>query len=122
MINEFRISARQYINGMSVHAELTVTVNPPQTEDFNVLAAAAQIELRTLLSQTYHEQLKTKQALNVPKNATARLHKRNKTQPAAQKPGRRLSAEPNRPKKRGADGTRQSARAARDRQDQTTAK
>jgi hypothetical protein len=104
MIKEFSISARQYVKGMSIHAELTVVVNPPQTEDYMTLAAAAQIELRTLLRQTFDQQLKTREMLDREELRETGKVGRGKSQPRNAKPsvrGRKavLRGKANRPRK-----------------------
>lgn len=114
-IKEFRISCRQYIKGMSVHAELAVAVSPPLTEPYTASVAAAQIELRTLLAQTFEAQMKTREALSEGRDErnTAK-HKISKKRQGARRQVRAGS-------KSGKNGKKQSRRSPRGRSDQAEA-
>jgi len=75
-IKEFTIRGRLRINGISVETGLTVDVNPTTIptpgeeypmkviDDYYTLVSSAQIELRTLMTQTYEALRKTQEALD----------------------------------------------------------
>ena len=62
-ISEITCRYRVRINGVSVECGLTATVDPPQTEPYEVVLASMQIELRNVIALTYESAQKTLEAL-----------------------------------------------------------
>lgn len=74
-IKEFHVAARMRVNGISFEGHLVFECNPPQTDSYETLRAAAQLELRTLLVQTYEHQKLTMEMLNGSQATTNELAK-----------------------------------------------